>query len=108
MVAARLGRDLLQWSEPMFFSPLRGIRRIDGDHRETAVSRHLDQSVAKLCCGQSTDQAAERSTTLAAAWPTARMLPTSFAALCEVEIFDDDRPTTIHRGRRDEIGDRLA
>jgi hypothetical protein len=59
MVAVRIGRELLKRGEPVLCSPLRGISRVDGDHREPLVGRHLDQAIAELRGRKSSDQPTE-------------------------------------------------
>jgi hypothetical protein len=91
MVAVRIGRELLKRGEPVLCSPLRGISRVDGDHREPLVGRHLDQAIAELRGRKSSDQPTECPAALPPARTPADRLSSFLAALFEVEVFDHDR-----------------
>ena len=108
MVAASVGRDVVQGVEPVLSAPHGGVGGVDGDDRQAPVRSHLDQPISEAGRRDTRDQAPEGSATPAPRRAAPGVLAALVACLGEVEVFDHDRGGSARLGQGDQLGDRGA
>jgi hypothetical protein len=98
---------LPQRGEPVLRAPPRGISRIDDDHVQPCVRRHLHQAVPEPPGGDAGDGAAEPAPAPPARRPVPRPLAALGAGVGEVEVLDHDRPRAVVFRGGDQAADRV-
>src|SRR6516164_6881074 len=86
VVTGRLGMVLPQRGEPVLRAPPRRVSRIDDDHVQARVRRHLHQTVPEPPGGDAGDGAAEPAPAPPARRPVPRPLAALIPCLGEVEV----------------------
>ena len=103
LTASTITGSLLYDLDPVLGAPARGVGRVDGDHRQALVCRHLDEAVPEPRRRKAGHEMAKAPSSLA----TIRSPPGALAALLplgrEVEILDDDGPCAMCTGKSEHL-----
>ena len=104
VVAGHVRRDLLQGAEPVLSSPLRRGGRINGDHFQILVGRHLHEPVAQRRCRHAGNHPAKAATASATRRSIAGVFAPVVALGSKIEVLDHDGTSAMVHGKRQHIG----